>query len=1636
MSSTGEADAAGDAAAERASARPHDAARLGVTLDAWKRKLLDLTKRNRLLHHRPNKVATVRIVDELPAAVFRALVVEGRTLRFRPADVADADAVSDADDVTTDVVAEPAAVWVPATAWDEDTGEVDVSSFAPFDAEAAEARHTDDVLQTDRPPEALDVSLRRLDEQARVSVEEQGVHTLFLALGALHYTESADSSVRFRAPLVLVPVVLARRSARAGWTLRAGDDDPVVNPALVEHLRRQHGVELPELPDPSELDEGYDLHALLAAASAAVADRAGFAVEASIHLDRFSFQKLVMYNDLEAHAQELAAHALVRRLVLHRDETGDAPVAGLPDDVRTLDLDAAFAPESTHQVVDADSSQLRAVAAVARGHDLVIEGPPGTGKSQTITNVIAGALAAGRSVLFVAEKMAALSVVHDRLVRAGLGEFCLELHSTKTNKRVVMQELARTLDVSLQEPEVAAEAAARLPEARRALDAYVDAVHGAFGTPNVTPWHAYGALGEVEDAPRVAYEGPASDGATRATLDAALRALRDLVAVAAAVGVPAAHPWRDATRTFYAADDLARVAAESDAFLAELATLRAACRAAAAVLGLDAPTTLAAADAAAAVAGVVARSPGAPLGVLESAAWDAPPPDASAWIERGRALTELEARVLARLDAEALQRDHAEDIAYVERKASGFLGLFAFLDGRFRAIRTRWRGWLRPGVDASPLELCDDLRRVDRVRAERAAFDAAHAACAALFGELWRGTRSDWDALAAYVAWVVELRRLCVRHGLPRAALAVAAARAPDVRAAERIEPAVAAVRAALLRVCDAVGWPHADFAAAAFDVLEERVRGVRGSLERAPAWAAFEGARQAASRTLAAHVLAPALAGEVPFDVLERAFLRAFWTRFLTEAVRARPALERFHALAHEQRIAEFQELDRRVLVENRARLVRTLRARVQERLREPAAAECLPYLRGQMTRQRGIAPLRSTLRRAGAAVLAIKPCLMMSPLTVAQLLDGGTPPCDVVIFDEASQLPPEDAVGSVLRGRQLVVVGDPKQLPPTNFFAVTGGTVEAPRGEDGEPLFEDSESILEEFMAAGVATCRLKWHYRSAHESLIHFSNAQFYDAELRTFPSVERDTAERGLAFELVADGVYEGKGVNPVEARRVSEAVVAFAREELARRAAGDGARSLGVGTFNVRQQTAIQDELERHRREDPSLEAFFDRGAPEPFFVKNLENIQGDERDVIYLSVTYARGPDGRLRHLFGPLNGENGWRRLNVLATRARERMRVFSSIRCDDIGAVDASARGAVLLRDFLRYAERGTLDGDVVRADAATESPFERQVLRELRARGLALVPQVGAAGYRIDFGVVDDELPGRFVCGIECDGATYHASETARDRDRLRQQVLEARGWTIHRVWSTDWFKDRAGQVERLLALVAEDRRVARDRDELARRARQRAAEESGRRRAEEAEAARLREAADAAAASRPYARPEAAPYRFAEGAGAFAHEQLLEAPISRLVQAVRGVVDVEAPVHEAELRARVAAMWGSRVGTRIQDRIDEACHRAEFEGLVRRRGAFLWRPDGAVTVRSRSGTKLGIDRVAPEEIELAIGAVLQDGHGFTRAQLLAETRALLGYQRTGAAIEQALGAVVDALLAAGRLGEAASGIRLRD
>ena len=736
--------------------------------------------------------------------------------------------------------------------------------------------------------------------------------------------------------------------------------------------------------------------------------------------------------------------------------------------------------------------------------------------------------------------------------------------------------------------------------------------------------------------------------------------------------------------------------------------------------------------------------------------------------------------------------------------------------------------------------------------------------------------------------------------------------------------------------------------------------------------------------------------------------FEHGCYSAWLESALRERTALARFDGETHAGIAAEFRELDRAQFEYNRIRIAEFH----WEGLPRHQGGGQLAVLRREFQKKSRHLPVRTLMRRAGSAIQAIKPVFMMSPLSIAKYIPPGSVSFDMVVFDEASQVRPTEAMGAILRGRQSVVVGDSKQLPPTSFFDIAGGE-EAE--EDSETA--DLESILGMFAAKGAPDRMLRWHYRSRHESLIAVSNHEFYDNRLIVFPSPDGGRRETGLRLVHDPENHYRGRGMNVAEAKAVAAAVMEHAR--------ATPHLTLGAVAFSLKQARRIEDEVEILRRHDTSLEtSFFAKHPDEPFFVKNLENVQGDERDVILISIGYGKDRHGIFRLNFGPLNRDGGERRLNVLITRARLRCAVYSNFLAADVDLRRSKAVGIQALRTFLKYAATGVLD--LPRATGReADSPFEEAVAAALRARGHEIEHQVGSAGFFVDLAVLDPGRPGRFVLGIECDGAMYHSARSARDRDRLRQQVLEGLGWTIHRIWSTDWFRSPERELARVETAI---RNAVSDNG-------------GGPPATARPEPAPL----ERTSAPAPPETTRSTPYRVAKLRIGRIPQPLHEVSTNLLAKWIGQVVEVESPVHVDQAIARVREAAGvARAGARIRRRMEEAVRFGGRAGIFGRRSEFLWRtghktPD----VRNRSGTFpdsangiRSIGMIAPEEIGRALHHAVRDSFGITEAGAVREACRLLGFERTGANITRRMRKIVGKMVAAGMLRRSGELLRTPD
>ncbi len=1587
-------------------------------LDRWRRKLLDLSLRNRLINFKATKLA-LRLAHEDLSGLEDALA-SGADFVLRPAPEHD------------------------ATRRPRQPGEPTDESArrATFFASELGQRRICTTLQKDE----LDARLLDLWRHAKVAREESGANVVFLALGSLRWFEAPGSKEARQAPILLLPLDIERISAREGFRVRLGENDARVNVTLLEKLTLEFQLDVTGLDELLEDDNGLDVRAVLQRFRRAVRDIDRWDVVDDAWIAPFSFSKFLMWRDLQEQKDALLQSPVLRHLV-ERPGQPFAPEATFPD---AAQLDITQLPQDTFLPLDADSSQLAAVIAAASGRSFVLEGPPGTGKSQTIANLIAQCLAQGKRVLFVAEKMAALEVVHKRLDKVGLGPFCLELHSKESRKRAVLDSMQKALDVvAAREPQDWQKAAEQLSETRGVLNAYVRAMH-APRPSGESVFQVTSALIGLQKAVRVPLAiahveqiDPAWTQTRREVVDVLRAAATDL-------GALPTHPLRAVQRSRWETTLPDRAAKALATAQAKASALAQACAGAHEVLGVDARRLTQQAFAALeALVGQLLATPGAADALLTEPGFDDLRAQLLATVEAVRQKDLLRERVRETFADSALSLD-LEDLRQRLRGGLGSFWPMSWL--RCRGVRKELLPQAKGRHLGSDQDLAHRLDDAIDLRARIAALAAPDHAGARFFGiRLWNAGdpgAAGVSLLAHAIEWAGNMRaalrtlhdalgdqqgaalrqRVVSLAGVERDALAAGARHGDRLRAFVAATEAFAGARQGvheLLELECAGAFTPPDAAAPWLAHADAALRSLTGALGDLNPWFHWRRVRAQALQ----HELTPLVqaleTGTLEPSALAPAFERAFREAWLAAVIDADPVLREFAGREHERRIQRFGELDQRSLELASDLLRARLAARVPRGVGEPAASSEVGILLRELAKKTRHKPLRRLFVEIPNLLPRLKPCFLMSPLSVAQYLTAGQELFDVVVFDEASQITVSDAVGALARGRSGVVVGDSKQLPPTTFFQ---------RLEEGEEdlddiALEELESILDECRSAGFRALRLRWHYRSRHESLIAFSNWHYYDNALLTFPAAQDKVAHLGVSVVRVEGGVYDRSKTrtNRKEAESVVRDLLARLRAPSPHGGSNEPSQkaSVGIVTFSQAQQTLVETLLDEERRKDPGLEPYFGDAVAEPVFVKNLENVQGDERDVILFSICYGPDVHGKVAMAFGPLNNAGGERRLNVAITRARQQVVVHATLRPDQIDLARTNALGVKHLRSFLDYATRGpqalaealTLD-----PHARAGSPFEADVRQALVERGHDVALQVGCSGYRVDLAVRDPQRPGCFLLGIECDGAFYHAATTARDRDRLRQTVLERLGWRLVRVWSSDWWRGREREVLRLEQKLTEAQNVAASATSNPPARLDQCAV------SEPAIAAPKRDSAaancdmTALAGSQVYA-----PTRVDRARGAFE-----TATAAALVEVILLVLATEAPLHGDLLVRRVGSFLEMpRVTARARKRVLDAARALPAPHQPVERGEFLWLvgldpsrwtdfrvPDPTDDLTSRDA-----EHLPPEEIANAALQIVQGQIGLSQEDLVRHTAQVFGFARAGTKVQAAMAAGIELAVARG-------------
>jgi very-short-patch-repair endonuclease len=1575
-------------------------------LDRWKRKLLDLTLNNRQLNFRDSKKNLPILCPDLGS--LEDALADGKIFKIFPrlGDLGESN---------------------PRNA-DVHRSRTGKESLDEMLREELHARR----LHADVTEGEIYKRLLEIYREAKLSIEENGANTLYLALGFLAWYETKTSPKRRLAPIILIPLEIERRSVQEGFSIKLGDDEPMVNVTLLAHLAADFDLTIPGL-DPIPMDEhGIDVPLILRKFREAIVDIDRWEVLESAYVGHFSFTKFLMWRDLEVRADDLQKNAIVRHLI-------HTPSEAYPDDGVFPDpdrLDETHSPEVTFCPLSSDSSQLAAVHASAAGKSFVLHGPPGTGKSQTITNIIAHNLALGKTVLFVSEKRAALEVVHRRLTESGLGPFCLELHSNKSHKKGVLSQLEQALDAHVgHSTEEWLGEAQKLATTRKELNTFVSALH-AVRESGETVFHGISQLIGHRDIPLIKLQWPSVAHIDRQRLNALRETVRQLQLAGAQIGHPATNAWTLAACETWTPEFRNTVESTVEELQSAAPTLVAAAGKTSSIVGMtQSHWSRQDLENLAVIAAALINCPSVPPALLSSADWEP-----------------LKATI-QEIAAHGLQRDQQREKLY-KRFNPGVLALD--LDGLAQQWSVAKKTWFlprwfgcrkvsqtlssvaRPDHCPQNTEIPDDLEQALALRQEEQFIKQAAARAEEVLGVYWQDGEADWSVVGNYIERTESLRKVAshvagidferVIQYRRKWAQLIAEGREQlssegpigqllqaYIETFEHFKKVESALTS-LLVLDPKTAWDTVtsdDFLTALqkrCSIWQQQLNGLKG-------WCYWRSLRsEALSLNLQPLIDAYETKG-LATEKLQEAFTRSYYQWWCDAIISVEPALCGFFSSAFEDKIRQFKKIDDKYTQLTQ----REIQARVAAKLPKGQAQNPnseMGFLRHQLQRKVGHLPVRALIQKIPNLLPRLKPCLLMSPISVAQYLDSSHSAFDLVVFDEASQIPVWDAVGAIARGKEAIIVGDPKQLPPTNFFsrADSGDSVDA-----DDSIVDDLESILDDCIAAQLPQRHLNWHYRSRHESLIAFSNYHYYGNRLLTFPSPHQ---ELGVSFRPVVGEYDKGKSrTNRAEATAVvSEVLRRLLNPQQAR-------FSIGIVTFSQAQQQLIDDLLEEARRQNPEIEPYFTDGAAEPVFIKNLENVQGDERDVILFSICYGPDAAGKVSMNFGPMNRDGGERRLNVAITRARQEVIVFSTLRAEHIDLSKTRAQGVADLKCFLDYAERGAVaitERRSTEGEGECESPFEVQVCDALREKGYTVHPQVGCSGYRIDLGVIDPERPGRYLLGIECDGANYHRSKTARDRDKLRENILIGLGWTIHRVWSTDWWERPSEELVRIETAIETASQAIKTPIMVSEPAAQRIAAVMPISVNASVEVAHQ----SVHPASQVPALPVYEPFAVGEIKGT--PDDFYDVKSNyRIRTLIEAVVSKEGPVSLDLVARRVAEHWSvGRVTSRAVKRIEDLTGTTAVKVVREAAMVFLWAPSqdpkNFFQIRvagENESSKRDAEYLPPQEVANAALHILEQHVSLPVADLVRETARLLGYQRTGPTVEKSMRIGIELLMGKG-------------
>ena len=1212
----------------------------------------------------------------------------------------------------------------------------------------------------------IEKELSRIYRETKDAMAESGANTLYLVLGELKWVEYSKP---YYAPIVLVPIEMIRKSASAGYVIKGADDETQVNITLLEFLKQKFDLEIPNLSPPPMDEHGVDIAKIFAIFRSAIMKKTNWDVLENAYIGNFSFTQFVMWNDIHTYPEMLRRNQVVQALM-----DGEVEWNTYMPSIDQKDM--PYLP------VNVDESQLRAVNMAANDVNFVLHGPPGAGKSQTITAMIANALTRGKTVLFVAEKPAALNVVKNRLDAIGIGDFCIEIHSNKIKKSRVLEQFKqvrenfRILAMATDYDEKLAE----IRERREALNEYGIALHKKrrFGLSVRELIDEYEMIPEYSERIRPSKELIGT--ITVRDFDRNTALLERLVAAGKVLGHPHDHMFRAVGQTVYSKSlkvELDDAAAEFDKAAKELTA-----KAEALAMNVGEPAPVGKNEWM-----YFSGLSEAILKCEELPAWLFAPNatrDAASFLNgfiakrdryfaAGKAFSERYNESILNLDLNMYVTKFAE----AERK---FFGKEKAVNAVSAELGTHTKFPVTKDMLPAMSSEINDYKNIKREYEEQKTLVPAHLQDLATDEITLDGVRAkqqEWDGMLAVVQnYAAKISALRANNMM--GIVAPLAKEFLEKKAAFAEKEKVITDLFVMQLPDDATDW---------MGKKKECVALLSDNYSKLRDWINFREIQEECIRSGMEDICelyTSGLSHEKVVPVYKKSILYAvIWDVISEETV-----FDKFTGNTFNESIKEYSKLEDELLELTKKEMLYKLSHNLPTGYESSEFAAEIKFLTKAITSGGRGLTIRTIFDKAPHVTRKLCPCFLMSPLSVAQFISPDSELFDIVMFDEASQIRTCEAVGSLCRGKNAVIVGDPNQMPPTSFFM--GDTFD----EDNVEI-EDLDSILDDCLTLGMPETHLQWHYRSRHESLIAFSNQKYYDNSMLTFPSV--NDRERRVKLCTV-NGVFKsGKDrTNDEEARAIITEVLRRYNEENLRK------YSVGIVTFNETQRKLIEGLLEEEYRKNPDLDLWANSGE-EPLIVRNLENVQGDERDIILFSVTYGLDEDRRRPANFGPLNKDGGWRRLNVAVSRAKQEIILFSSMTHGMI--TNTTSRGVEGLRDFLKFAELGYISDAPAEYDSRAKG-IMKSVCDVLEENGYSYQCNVGHSNFKIDIAVVNPFDENEYLLGIMLDGDTYKASlNNTKDREISQLNILKGLGWSLHRIWTMDWWDNKEQEIEKLLAVL---------------------------------------------------------------------------------------------------------------------------------------------------------------------------------------------------------------------------------------